>query len=246
MDHLPKLITHICPDSEVAKSLKCSRTKATSLTKYCLAKEQLEIISRKLKQTKFSLILDETTDISTEKSLALVVRFFDEGVVKDRFFGLLKVESCTAEAIFNKILDYLIGLDIPLDNLLGLAADNAAVMMGQLTGVQARFKDRLPNLFVLGCVCHSFHLCSSAATKKLPRSLENFVRNIYNYFSNSSQRLSKLKECQTFMSLKPNKLLHPSRTRWLSLQARTVERFTCSNTFDSQIYTFFRLQLTVS
>ncbi|KAJ8928480.1 hypothetical protein NQ314_018961 [Rhamnusium bicolor] len=189
MDHLPKLIRHICPDSEVAKSLKCSRTKATSLTKYRLAKEQLEIISRKLKQTKFSLILDETTDISTEKSLALVVRFFDEGVVKDRFFGV----------------------GYTLDNLLGLAADNAAVMMGQLTGVQARFKDRLPNLFVLGCgVSFFFIYVPSAAAKKLPRSLEDFVRNIYNYFSNSSQRLSKLKKCQTFMSLKPNKLLHPN------------------------------------
>lgn len=173
-----------------------------------------------LESTKFSLIIDETTDISTEKSLALVVRYYDEKTmsVRDRFFGLLKLEDCTAEAIFNAICNYITKNDIPINNLIGLAADNASVMIGKHIGVQARFKELLPHLFVLGCKCHSFHLCASAAANKLPRSLEEFIRNIYNYFSNSSKRLEKLKQYQIFVNLKPHKMLHPAQTRWLSLQ----------------------------
>ncbi|KAJ8912030.1 hypothetical protein NQ315_000523 [Exocentrus adspersus] len=197
MDHLTELIKSVSKDSQVIKELRCARTKATVF---------------------FSLILDETTDISTQKSLAVVVRFYDNDW-KDHFLGLLKVKSCAAEDLYNQVNEYLKSLDIPINNLIGLAADNAAVMMGNIRGIQARFKEVLPNIFVLGCVCHSFHLCSSAAAKKLPRSLEDFIRGVYNYFSHSSKRLEKLSEFQSFVNIKPNKLLHPSQTRWLSLQA---------------------------
>lgn len=100
MDHLPKLIVSVCPDSKIAKGIICCRTKATSLTKECIAKEQISEISEKLRLNVFSIIIDETTDISTEKSLAIVARFYDSGECKDRFLGLIKVKSCSADDIF--------------------------------------------------------------------------------------------------------------------------------------------------
>ena len=103
--------------------------------------------------------------------------------------------------------------------LVGFAADNAAVMKGNRIGVQARFKEILPNIYTLGCVCHSVHMCASAAAGKLPIYIEDFITDIYNYFSNSSKRIDQLNECQVFCNLKPHKLLHPAQTRWLSLQA---------------------------
>lgn len=72
--------------------------------------------------------------------------------------------------------------------MIGLAADNVAVMMGKLSSVQARFREMLPNLFCMGCVSHSFHSCSSGAVNKLLKSIEEFAPNIYKYFSNSSKR----------------------------------------------------------
>ncbi|XP_043270179.1 uncharacterized protein [Venturia canescens] len=106
--------------------------------------------------------------------------------------------------------------------------------MGSISGVQARFKQIIPNLFVLGCVCHSFNLCSSAAAQKLPRSLEDMIRSIYNYFAHSSNRVSKLQEFQAFVELKPHKMFRPSQTRWLSLQAavdRVLENWTALTLF---------------
>lgn len=229
-DHLTKFIPSICPDSSIAKDINCSRTKATYITNNCLNMEQMEVISGLLKKCKFSLIIDETTDVSTQKSLALVVRYYDDSLqcVRDSFFGLLKLELSNAESIFLAIKTYLLKFNIPIDNLIGLAADNASVMQGNKTGVQARFKKDLPHIYILACVCHSVHLCSSAAANKLPRSVEDFVRNIYNYFSNSSKRIDQLNECQIFCQLKPKKLLHPAQTRWLSLQAavdRVIENW---------------------
>lgn len=108
--------------------------------------------------------------------------------------------------------------NIPIEELIGLAADNANVMMGQIGRVRARFKENVPNIFVLGCVCHSLHLCASAAANTLPRSIEDFARAIYNYFCNSSNRCKFLSECQGFLQEKPYKMLRPAQTRWLSLQ----------------------------
>lgn len=140
MDHLSKLIVSVCPDSKIAKGIKCCRTKVTSLTKDCIAEEQISEISEKLRLNVFSIIIDETTDISTEKSLAIVARFYDSGECKDKFLGLIKVKSCGANDIFNAICNYFRNNNIPITNMIGLAADNASVMMGNISGVQARFK----------------------------------------------------------------------------------------------------------
>ncbi|KAJ8915278.1 hypothetical protein NQ315_014786 [Exocentrus adspersus] len=220
MDHLILLLSVICPDSKIAKQLKCARTKTTNLT-HCIAEEQIDSISKKFQNQYYSLIVAETTDISNKKSLVIVARYFDtlQNKCRDSFIGLIRVLSADSEGLFNGICNYLKELNIPLNNLVGLAADNVSVMMGNISRVQARFRAILPNIFVMGCVCHSFNLCSSAAAKKLPRSLENFIRQIYSYFSHSSKRIEKLQEFQKFMDLKPHQMLHPAQTRWLSLQA---------------------------
>lgn len=220
MGHLPSLVRSVCPDSKIAENVKCSRTKATAITKDCLAPEAKEEICRRVKDNVYSLIIDETTDIDTKKSLAIIIRFFDEKKmnVVDKFLGLVKLEAADAENIHKTVLKCLEDVGIPLANMIGFAADNASVMMGNIRGVQARFREMVPHIFVLGCVCHSFHLCASAVANKLPKSIEDFARSVYNHFSNSSKRIEELAECQTFVNLKPHKMLRPSQTRWLSLQ----------------------------
>lgn len=91
-------------------------------------------------------------------------------------------------------------------------------MMGQKSSVRTRFQELNPDIITLGCICHSLHLCSSKATIKLPKSVEEFVRNLYNHFANSPKRTNNLEEYQKFLDLKPYKMLRPSQTRWLSLQ----------------------------
>jgi hypothetical protein len=190
MEHMPQLIKSVCPDSEVAKHLKISRTKATEVTKV-IKDESVELIVNSLKGKVYSLIMDETTDLSTQKSLVVLIRYYDDKrqEIRDAFLGLIRLLRCNAESS---------------------------------GGVQARFQEINPSIFVLGCTCHSMHLCASAAACKLPKSVEEFVRNIYNHFSNSSNRAERLEEFQHFLNMKPAKMLHPSQTRWLSLQVNKL------------------------
>lgn len=91
-------------------------------------------------------------------------------------------------------------------------------MIGNKGGVNAYLKTKNPNLYIMGCLCHSLHLCSAAASTKLPPHLKILLRNIYSYFSHSTKRLLEFKELQEIFNVKVNKLLRTSTTRWLSLE----------------------------
>lgn len=172
-----------------------------------------------MKKSKFSLIIDETTDISTSKCLAVVVRFFDPVCrkVRDRFLALIPFVKFDAFSIFTLIKDFLSNAGIPMANLIGFASDNASVMMGRKGGVRSHFETENAHLYVMGCNCHSLHLCSSAACKVLPSNLEQLTRNIGSYFAHSSKRLLDFEKLQELFNTKPHKLLKTSSTRWLAL-----------------------------
>lgn len=53
----------------------------------------------------FSIIVDSSTDISTKKSLVVIVRFWNKDcqMIKDRFLDLLEVEDCSSEGFYQLI-----------------------------------------------------------------------------------------------------------------------------------------------
>ncbi|ENN79948.1 hypothetical protein YQE_03620, partial [Dendroctonus ponderosae] len=64
--------------------------------------------------------------------------------------------------------------------MIGFGADNAAVMMGNKTGVKAKLMEVNPSIFVMGCSCYFLHLCASAAARKLPKSVEQPTLGSFN------------------------------------------------------------------
>ncbi|XP_072398863.1 zinc finger protein 862-like [Diabrotica undecimpunctata] len=224
MDHVPKLLASTVPDSKIIKSLACGRTKTTNMI-HMLKREAESVLIAKLQVTKFSIIIDETTDISTRKCLAILVRYLDKTSysVMDSLFTLVEVEECTADGLTSAILNVLNTLNINLQNVIGFAADNASVMMGEFGGVQAKLKEKInTNIFVIGCICHSLHLCASEASKKIPSCIEEFVQDVYNYISWSPKRLKVYSQFQKFLEIKPHKILKLSQTRWLLLEVSVV------------------------
>ena len=75
MDHLSDLVTDIFPDSNIASRFKSKHTKTRSIVNHVLTDPYQDGILSTLKELKFSIIIDDTTDISAKKQLAVVVRF---------------------------------------------------------------------------------------------------------------------------------------------------------------------------
>lgn len=66
----------------------------------------LKNILNLIKNNKFSLIVDESTDKSGTKSLALVARVSNVKKADDLFLGSLPVASATADSLYRKIRDF--------------------------------------------------------------------------------------------------------------------------------------------
>lgn len=220
-DHLVPLIGKVCPDSKIAKNITCARTKVTAVIKDVVGVEEKERVASLMKENGFSLIMDETTDTSTSKCLAVVARVYDdrEKMTKDLFLDMVFVADGSAEGLYSSAKQVLVKADVPVKNMIGFAADNASVMMGKKKGVQALFKRDNPSMLVTGCVCHSLHLCASAACLKLPSTVEDLARDVYNYIGGSPKRLVNFETVQCLAQVPVHRLLRPSQTRWLSLDA---------------------------
>lgn len=87
-DTLIDLMKVMFPDSAIARGLSFKKTKCTELVKG-LAKTVTGTLVHKLRTNQFSLIIHESTDISTEKCCALVARFYDSATqtIETRFFS---------------------------------------------------------------------------------------------------------------------------------------------------------------
>lgn len=228
MDSLPELLKVVSSDS--IKGINCKRTKATALVNNILGPYSLEKLSKYLRNHVFSLIIDETTDVSTTKSLVLVVRLFDNESqkIKDQFFALLELKNADAESIYSVIMNKLEHQNIPLKNMIGLASDNASVMSGNINGVRTKLQQNNDTLFYLGCMCHSLHLIASSSSKILPAHIEKNIKNIYSHFAHSAKRQDEFKDFQELFDVMQHKILGLSVTRWLSYENvinRTLEQW---------------------
>ena len=85
--------------------------------------------------TRFSVIIDETTDVSTHKELAVVTRFYDKQSmsIKCPLYELLEVSHGDAETLSRALLSVIERNGIPPDNVIGFAADTTNVMLGSIT-----------------------------------------------------------------------------------------------------------------
>lgn len=169
-------------------------------------------------------MIDESTDISTQKSNCIMVRYFDDekGRIVSSFFDLVElfkgdIEAATANVIFVAVINCFKSCNISVDNIIGFGSDGCNTIMGENNSVMTRFQSECPGIFICKCICHSLHLCSSAACKELPTRVEDLPRDIHTFFKSSAKRKAVFKQFEEFSNVEVHKLLAPSHTRWLSL-----------------------------
>jgi hypothetical protein len=152
LDHLTKLIKEAAKiPANTVQNLKLSRTKGTKIVLDTFAPRQQKKLAEILSKTKFSIIADESTDVSATKCLALTVRYFDI-TIKSQFLCLLEVPQADAKTLFDVIMAKFNDLKINFSNVIGYGADNANVMTGEVSGLKANERDQSPYFFHGVCV----------------------------------------------------------------------------------------------
>ncbi|CAH0563164.1 unnamed protein product [Brassicogethes aeneus] len=95
IDHLTRLLKSKVTDSKIIQGLHLSRTKATNIVNNVLAPDILEEHVKYLQTHKFSLLIDESTDIGNVKS-SVCTRYFNDVTNK------VEVQSLGLVDIFSK------------------------------------------------------------------------------------------------------------------------------------------------
>lgn len=220
VDHLINVLPQLDPSAEALKNLKLHRTKCSMLIKNVLGPSMLEALLEEIGDSPYSIIIDESTDLSTLKVLCIMVRFFSHktGQVVTTFYRILKIIECDAKSVHKVIVDQFEKDGLKLENMVGIGVDGANVMVGKHNSVTAILKRKLPDLIIVKCVSHSLHLCAEKAAELLPRQLEFLVRETHNWFSYSPKRLDYYKTLfETINNNKdPKKIQGLSGTRWLA------------------------------
>lgn len=208
------------------------RTKCAAVIKNVLGPHFKRELDNMVKEARaYSLMIDESTDISAKKQLCVSVRFFNSltSGISDTFLDLREVSNGTAEAMHQCVLGILSDHDLDIKDCVGIATDGANSMCGEHNSLWSRLREGNPNLILVKCVCHSLDLVAAKSMETMPSALEHMVRESHNYFAHSSNRQAAYRELYSSMlegctgTAEPPKLLSLSPTRWLAI-AECIER----------------------
>ena len=229
-DDMLEFLKSLFPLDNILKNVSLGKQKATNVLRQVLGFDYLKEAVSTLRSRKFSFIIDETTDKSTAKQLAILATYFDLESFESKQFllDMIEVEDGTATGIYTAVKQSFADLHVPMNNIIGYSSDTTNVMFGQFNSVAQLLKADFPDVITVKCSSHLIHLASSQAALTLPKGLEDLCRDIFSHFSRSSKRQDAYEQFQQFFSVEPNKLLSPGQTRWLSLEAcvnRILEQY---------------------
>ena len=179
-----------------------------------------EVEKENLQQLKlakyFSIILDCTPDMSHHEQMSVILRYVlcneEAAVVKETFFGYLRISDSTGKGLLDAFLEKATELQLELSDCRGQSYDNGANMKGKHSGVQARMQDINPKAVYVPCANHTLNLVvvDSANSSTEALTFSGVLTRLYVLFSSSAQRWEILKK-HVELSIKSQ-----SDTRWES------------------------------
>ena len=204
--YLIGLLKVIFPDSYIASKLTLSRLKCNKIITNVLSKVEVSRIIESARHHKFSIFVDESTDISNVKWLTFLIKYVNSetSAAFTELLELLKLDAidCSAEGLFSAFEKALHKKQIPVQNVIGLTCDNASVMIGRFSSFCSKLKTMCPSLITVNCICHSAALVSSKACSEIPSYIEKFIRNLTVYINSSAKRSVNFANFQEFVNNK--------------------------------------------
>lgn len=132
----------------------------------------------------FSVMLDETADISTKEQISICIRNVEENFsINEVFLGFYVTDSTKSDALFNCLMDVLRRFDLPVENLRGQCYDGAKNMSGHISGLQTRVREQEDRALYVHCRAHSLNLVAQESVEDVAeiRNVMNLVQRCFFY-----------------------------------------------------------------
>jgi hypothetical protein len=222
-DHMNELYKEIGKGS-LLDNIRLHRTKASALSRNVLNKALSAELKEELKDKSYSILIDESTDTSCKKFLAVLVRHLDTKSQKlmDDFLGLVEVVGTTGEELFQAVKELMALYSLEFKNCISFASDGANNVAGIHNSVWSRFRDANPHCVQIKCICHSMALAvKHAFEESMPDSIQALLLKVPAHFSKSTIRRHDFLDIQKVMGSEDNtESVTPFQryceTRWLA------------------------------
>ncbi|XP_065631685.1 uncharacterized protein LOC136068455 [Quercus suber] len=160
-----------------------------------IARETSKFIIKDLDNGFFTILVDESHDISVKEQMALVLRYVNkEGI--ERFLGIVHVASTTTLSLKHAIECLLCELNLSLSNLHGQGYDGASNMQGDINGLKTLILKENKSAFYVHCFAHQLQLTLVAVVKNQINIAEFFyvVSNLVIVVGGSCKRRDALRD----------------------------------------------------
>ncbi|XP_057518320.1 uncharacterized protein LOC130799232 [Amaranthus tricolor] len=166
----------------------------------CCAKETTKRIIEEVGDGYFSILADESSDVSQKEQLALVLRFVnrENGSVVERFLGILHVGDTTALSLKNAIMSLLMEHSLSPSMIRGQGYDGASNMRGEINGLKTLIMNDTPRAYYIHCFAHQLQLTLVAVAKKNVNCtwLFDVLANLLNVVGASCKRRDLIRKNQ--------------------------------------------------
>lgn len=249
------LAQHLARDLKALNSLSMDRTSASYKTRFGVAQTFSDSLTEELKNSFFSLNMDEATTHSYTKVLTVLVSYFSESnekIVVDHLSSV-PVTKADSESIFLHLAKIFDEKELPWTNLISVLMDSCNVMRGVKSGVEVRIREVAPHLIDIdGDTCHHAHNAAKTFCKTFTVHL--LFINIFNDFKWSADFREILQELCLIFGVK---FTMPERyvpTRWLTiydvaldvlrlLDVYVIFYFSFLSTEDRDLYSIRRVRI---
>jgi len=207
-------------DPEILQNMTMNRKKVPKIINKVLYVREQERLVETLQNNKFSIFIDETSDLTNDKWMTFLVRYVDPQTldVRTELFELIHLDAsdCSAEKLFTTFRNVMWKKQIPFQNILALSCDNASVMIGKFESFQKKLERYCKNLITMPCPCHASALIANSACTAIPETCEELIRKVASFISSSPKRACIFQQFQRSFNDNSRNILKLSETRWLS------------------------------
>ena len=132
-----------------------------------MANRILQDIAAIIHARSFAIMVDETTDISTQEQCVIVLMWVDDHLEPHEDFIGLHSTLADSNLIVAIIKDVLLRLNLPISNCRGQCYDGAAVMRGVRSGVATQIAQDEPRALYVHCYGHSLNLACQDTIREI-------------------------------------------------------------------------------
>lgn len=139
----------------------------------------------------YSILADESCDISGKEQLSIGVRFFDNerNESREEFLGFVELDAMDANTIATSIANFFQNTGLDLEKCVGQGYDGCSTMSGKDNGVQKRLREIYPKAIFVHCASHRLNLVVNDLNQVSQiRNSVSTVRDTINFFKESTIR----------------------------------------------------------